>query len=215
MTHEDDRECSRLLREQAQIACACAAHLRRTIAHDKDRIIAFEHSGDAVEAQLGELLDRAFILRHDKAQLTALAYELDDVIDRMRKVAEHVAIHRPVFTLDDTPHLPQPALRLLDIIVEMTGKVETQIALFSVSPLALDEIVAVDLGLQELESEADHIFHESETGLVHEYRGHKNVGVDRMVDYLALKELYKMLEQVTDSANHCGSRVKSMARQEA
>src|SRR5262245_12434533 len=89
---------AQLLLQLADTAVACAAHFRQTNGTDHAGIVDFEHRGDAIVAEIHELLDNAFILRFDIADCMRLTDDLDNVIDGMRKVAIHIDIYRPLLT---------------------------------------------------------------------------------------------------------------------
>src|SRR5262245_16412494 len=124
-----------LLLQLADTAVTCAGHFRQTGGEDLTGIINFEHDGDAIVAQIHELLDNAFIMRFDIADCMRLTDDLDNVIDGMRKVAIHIDIYKSVVV----PLRPD-ALELFAIGERMMLGVRDLVAMLSEPKLSLVQV---------------------------------------------------------------------------
>ncbi len=205
-----NKRCSELLIQLATTAVECATHLRVTCGQDLPKIIAFEHAGDTIEGNIHALLDSIFLMqlvRFDKPDVTQLAWEIDEIIDRMRKIAAHINIYQRHLA-----KLRPDANRLLEIIEDMAGHVLKLVSVMvTTKPIALDQVAVLVRHLSDAESEADTLFFRAEAEFAKEFdRTDANP-----VAFHAWTRLYHLLEQVTDDANHCGSRIMSIARREA
>lgn len=195
-----------LLMQLADTAVACASHFRQTGGEDLAGIIDFEHKGDAIVDDIHELLDNAFILRFDVADSMQLVDDLDNVIDGMRKVAIHIDIYRAIVT----PLRPD-ALELFAIGERMVGGVRELVAMLSEPKLVLASVRERARPIDDAESEADQVVARAERQLVAEY---SPPGANRL-EFIAWQNLYALLEQMTDEANHCAKLILSLARKEA
>jgi len=195
-----------LLLQLADTAVACAAHFRDTGGQDLAGIVDYEHKGDAVVDQIHELLDNSFILRFDVADCMRLSDDLDNVIDGMRKVAAHIDIYNSVL------HSLRPdALELFAVGEDMIAKVRQLVAMLSKPRLVLSEVRELATQIDMGESHADKLVAAAERKLVAQY----SVPVANRLEFIAWNKLYQMLEETTDSANHCGKLIMSLARKEA
>ncbi len=143
---------------------ACSAHFRKTVGQDLQGIIDFEHKGDAVVDEIHELLDNAFILRFDVADSMKLTDDLDNVIDRMRKVAYHIDIYKPLLTKQraEADDMFAIAERMIEGVRELVG-------MMAVSKLVLAQVREKARLLDEGEAAADKLLADIERRLVAEY----------------------------------------------
>jgi len=195
-----------LLAQQPEIASRCSKLLRESSCKSLDEIIALEHEGDATEEKIHEIIDSSFILRFDKSDIGSLANSLDNILNGMRQVAMHVDIY--------TPHIPRlrpEAEELLQIIEQMTAQVQKCTGLLHEKRLPHKRVRELTRELIKAESRADAILHKGEAALVREY-GIESGGA---LTFLAHDKLLRMLEHITDVANHCGTLILSITRKEA
>jgi uncharacterized protein len=195
-----------LLLELADTAVACAAHFRRTGGEDLPGIINFEHDGDAIVAQIHELLDNAFILRFDIADCMRLTDDLDNVIDGMRKVAMHVDIYKSIVA-----PLRSDALELFAVGERMMGGVRELVTMLSEPKLVITQVREKAQIIDEAESLADRLVAAAERRLVSQYIE----PTANHLEFIAWEKLYQLLEEMTDEANHCAELILSLARKEA
>src|SRR5262245_25352085 len=195
-----------LLLQLADTAVTCAGHFRQTGGEDLTGIINFEHDGDAIVAEIHELLDNAFILRFDIADCMRLTDDLDNVIDGMRKVAIHIDIYRPLLT----PLRPE-AMELFAIGEHMMVGVRELVAMLGERKLSLALVREKATTIDDAESQADKLAAAAERKLVAEFI---SPGANHL-QFIALDKLYQLLEEMTDEANHCAELILSLARKEA
>ncbi len=194
-----------LLMRQAEIASACAETLRKSEGNSLPDIVAFEREGDMTEHRVHEILDSAFILRFDKSDVATLASTLDNVLDGMR----HIATHTDTYKMYLSPIRPE-AIELLEMIETMTATVFQLSRLLNESRTPLSRVKEYTRHLIKCEAEADAILHRAEKGLVNDNKDAANALV-----FLAHRDLVRMLEDVTDTTNYCGTLILSIARKEA
>lgn len=194
-----------LLRQVSGIALACAAHFRATNGQDVAGIIEFEHKADRVVDEIHELLDNSFIMRFDIPDTMRLTDELDDVIDGMRKVALHIDAYKLHLV-----HLRPEAQVLMALVGDMLVHVDTLIAMLAEPRLSLSRVREVANKIDEMESTADKIVADHERKLVEEFSA---PGANAL-GFIAWHQLFHLLEQMTDDANHCSALILSLARKE-
>jgi len=195
-----------LLLQLAETAVTCADHFRRTNGEDVGGIIDHEHRGDAIVAEIHELLDNAFIMRFDVADCMRLTDDLDNVIDGMRKVAIHIDIYRPILV-----PLRQDALDLFAIGERMMGGIRELVAMLGEPKLSLTAVREKASAIDRAEAEADKVVAVAERKLVAEY----SPSDANHLAFIAWDKLYQLLEEMTDEANHCAELILSLARKEA
>lgn len=190
----------------AATALECARHCRKTEAQDVKGIVEFEHKADAIVDEIHELLDNSFIMRFDIPDSMRLADDLDDTLDGMRKVALHIEAYRP--------HLPKmrpEALELMDISEEMLVHIQTLAAMMAEPRLKLNKVRDVATIVDGLEAKADKVVSAYERKLVEEFSSPEL----KTLGFIAWHQLFHLLEQITDDANHCAKMILSLARKEA
>lgn len=195
-----------LMGELAKVSVACGKHLKATGGQDLAGIIDFEHQGDKIVDEIHEILDNAFIMRFDISDAMHLADELDNVLDGMRKLAVHIDIYRPILST-----LKPDAVELLVVNLRMQEQLSKIVAMLAEPRLSLPRVRELATVVDEDEAVADKIAAAAERRLVAEY---SPPGANRL-EFIAWEKLYRLLEEMTDHANHCAKLVLSLARKEA
>lgn len=195
-----------LMKQLADIAQECAAHFRATNGQDVPGIIAFEHKADRIVDEIHELLDNSFIMRFDIPDAMKLTDDLDDVIDGMRKVVLHIDAYKLYLA-----QLRPEAHELMDLGAEMLVHVDKLVTMLAEPRLSLGKVRAETDIIDKLESKADRLVSGYERKLVDEFAG---PGKD-VLGFIAWHQLFHLLEQITDDANHCARQILSLARKEA
>jgi uncharacterized protein len=203
-SHND--QCAEMFVELATTVKACAAKFVATRGADYEAIASFERKADAIVDKIHELLDDSFIMRFDIADMMKLADELDNVIDGMRKVANHISVYQSHLEV-----MRPDAVAMMQITERMTGSLADLVAMLAAPRLSLDRVREIANVLDAAETEADHALGDAERKLVQQFGV---PGANRM-DFIAWDKLYHLLEQMTDDANHCGKLILSLARKEA
>ncbi len=195
-----------LLKRLADIAQECAAHFRETNGQDAKGIIAFEHQADRIVDEIHELLDNSFIMRFDISDAMRLTDVLDDVIDGMRKVVLHIGAYKTYLS-----ELRPEAHELMDLAADMLVHVDKLVMMLAEPRLSLARVRAEADVIDDCESKADRLVSGYERNLVDEFGG---PGKD-VLGFIAWHQLFHLLEQITDDANHCARQILSLARKEA
>jgi uncharacterized protein len=195
-----------LLKRVSDIALECAEHFRRTKGQDLNGTIDFEHKADRIIDEIHELLDNSFIMRFDIADAMRLADELDDVIDGMRKVALHIDAYQ-IFLKETRPEVEQ----LMTLGGNMLVQLDKLVIMLGEPRLVLSQVREVADQIDAMESDADMIVARHERKLVEEFSAPGMNGLG----FIAWHQLFHLLEQMTDDANHCASLILSLARKEA
>lgn len=195
-----------LMGQLAQASVACGKHFKATKGQDLAGIIDYEHKGDAIVDDIHEILDNSFIMRFDISDAMSLADELDNVLDNMRKAAMHIDIYKPILS-----DLKPDAMELLEIGERMQGRLKEIVDMLASPRLSLPKVRELASRIDEDEALADKIAAAAERRLVAEY---SPPGANR-IEFIAWEKLYRLLEEMTDHANHCAKLVLSLARKEA
>jgi hypothetical protein len=197
---------AKLLKQLSETVVECSRHFRSTGGRDLKGIIDYEHRADALVDEIHELLDNSFIMRFDIPDSMKLTDDLDNVIDGMRKVA----IHLDVYKLHLTELRPE-AVELMKLGDEMVGKLQALVAMLGEPRLTLAKVREVARAVDEGEARADGIVSDVERKLVAEF----SQPTTKTIGFIAWHQLFQLLEQMTDDANHCAKLILSLARKEA
>jgi uncharacterized protein len=202
----DNDQFAVLMGRLAQTSVECAKRFRESNGQDLNGIIDYERKGDAIVDEIHEILDNTFIMRFDISDSMRLADELDNVLDGMRKVAVHIDVYRPILST-----LKPDAMELLAVAERMQSHLRDIVAMLAEPRLSLPRVRDLATKVDEDESVADKIAAAAERRLVAEY---SPPGANRL-EFIAWEKLYRLLEEMTDHANHCAKLVLSLARKEA
>lgn len=195
-----------LLKQVSTLALECNEHFRKTQGQDRAGIIAFEHRADRIVGAIHELLDNSFIMRFDIPDSMRLTDELDDVIDGMRKVVLHIDAYKIYLS-----EMSSEAGELMKLSGDMLVLVDRLVAMLAEPRLSLAHVREIANNIDEMEGAADRLTAASERKLVETY---SKPGASTL-EFIAWHQLYHLLEQMTDDANHCASAILSLARKEA
>jgi uncharacterized protein Yka (UPF0111/DUF47 family) len=199
-------QLAELLKTLSRTALACAARFRESEGQDAKGIIDIEHKADAIVDQIHELLDNSFIMRFDITDSMRLADDLDDVVDGMRKVALHIEAYRLLI-----PKLSPQAMELFALGESMLKRIDQLIDMLAEPRLKLTKVREVADLIDAEESQADKLVAAHERVLVEQF----SAPSANAIGFIALHQLFHLLEQMTDDANHCAKMVLSLARKEA
>lgn len=195
-----------LLKQLSDTVVACAKHFRETGGRDLKGIIDFEHQADALVDEIHELLDNSFIMRFDIPDSMKLTDDLDNVIDGMRKVA----IHMDVYKLHLAELRPE-AVELMKLGDEMVNQLHDLVGMMGEPRLSLARVRETARLIDDGESRADRLVSDVERKLVAEF----SQPTTKTIGFIAWHQLFHLLEQMTDDANHCAKLILSLARKEA
>jgi len=171
-----------------------AARLFNDIAHAADferrRVLtvelkAIEHQGDEITRQVFEALNSTFITPFDREDIRAIVTDLDDVLDALESVAQHLIL----FELSDAP---EGLCQFARILTEMAGEIHRLTGL--IWDLSHDkQLLAGIVRISDLENQADQLYNTVIADLFRE-DGRPPIRI------LKWKEVYQGLE---DACDHC------------
>ena len=137
-----------------------------------------EHKGDEITHKIiDELNNRAAPI--DKEHAYKIAISLDEIIDLANTVAFR-------FVLFGVERIDKYITKLVDIVLNAVGEVNKIISDLR-KPKGIKEHLAK---IYNLEKEADETYHEALSELFHFYKN--------SIDIIKYKELYELLEKITD-----------------
>ena len=179
-----------MLSEQAENALEGAKELKNFISnYDKTEkserkakaqaIKNIEHKGDEITHKIIEKLNTTFITPIDKEDIHQMAVLLDDVIDLINAVSLR-------FILLGVERTDTHINKFADIILACATELKKSIA-------DLRKLKAMNehyVKIHSLENEADDVYHEALSELFHYYKN--------SIDIIKYKEIYELLEKITD-----------------
>ena len=144
---------------------------------------ACEHEGDTITRQIFDALNSSFITPFDREDIRSLATDLDDVLDYIEGMAQHVLN----FELSESP---EGLRQFADILVEMAIEIEriTELIWNLSQQRQIHEAI---VRISDLENRADELYNSVITELF------KANGRDPL-EILKWKEIYEGLENACD-----------------
>jgi len=145
---------------------------------------AIEHDGDQITRQIFEAVNSTFITPLDREDIHALAGDLDDILDHLEGVAQHLVL----FELRESP---EALHQFAEIIADMAVQIEV------ITRLLWDmanepQVREANVRISDLENRADTLYNAVIADL---FRGN---GLDPIV-ILKWKEVYQGLENACDA----------------
>ena len=145
-------------------------------------IETIEKKADKITHQTVELLHKTFITPLDRDAIHTLITTMDDILDLIEDVAHSIFLY-------DIKAVTPEALKLAAICVTSAEKVCAAVKLLPKSENAADILMLCE-EIDKLESEADHVMRAAMAKL---FREEPNV-----LNVIKMKEIYELLETVTD-----------------
>ena len=191
-----------LLMEQSENSLEGAKELRNFIygyakfdkPERKSKVAAIksiEHKGDDLSHKIIEKLNRSFITPIDKEDIHHLTMLLDDVTDLINATALR-------FILLGIENIDDYTRKFADIIVEAVGEMHKNILDLRKLKHAKEHYARA----HKLERDADDLYHMALSDLFHFYKN--------PVDIIKYKEIYELLEKVTDKCEVISRVVESI-----
>ncbi|MBX5437672.1 MAG: DUF47 domain-containing protein [Alicyclobacillaceae bacterium] len=160
-----------------------------------DQVKAFESKGDELASGLVNLLHATYITPLDREDFLELAMKMDDIVDQL----EACAVRFHLFHITQaTPAMLEFARNIQDCVNEVTAAVERLHA------RKLAQLRAHTVRINELEKTGDELLRNSLRALFSE--GHADV-----LEVIKLKEIYEILESVTDRCQDVGDVLASVS----
>jgi predicted phosphate transport protein (TIGR00153 family) len=153
-----------------------------------------EKKADQITHQTIQLLHRTFITPLDRDEIHRLINAMDDILDLMEDVATCLFLY-------DVKAVTPDAQKLAEICVSCTVKVKDAVAKLE-SMTNADAILRLCGEIDRLESEADFVFRSAVAKLFREEPDVKQI--------IKLKEVYQLLEGVTDKAEDVANIIEGI-----
>jgi hypothetical protein len=191
--------------QHADLALLAAAELKLLLENIGDldlrrhNIERYEKQADHITHQTISLLHQTFITPLDRDQIHQLITGMDDILDLTEDVAQCLFLY-------DVRTVPVEARRLADICVACTGKVKDAVAkLRSIGDA--DAILKICAEIDRLETDADHVMRSAMAKLFREEPDVKEI--------IKLKEIYQLLETVTDKCEDVANLIEGIVLENA
>ncbi len=163
------------------------------------RVREMEHEGDRIAHMLFERLNRSFITPLDREDLHNLAMVLDDIVDGIEEVADHLLIY----------HIDEPTpmlIGLVRILVRACEEVAHAVALLRDRKRS-GEIAERCVEINRLENEGDQLFRAALEKLFE--------SATDPIDVIRWKEVYDVVEKAIDSAEDIADRLHGVMMKHA
>ncbi len=191
-----------MLNEQAKNALEGAQELKnfvdkyekleRSERKSKAQLIKnIEHKGDEITHSILEKLDTTFITPIDKEDIHQMAVLLDDIIDLINVVTLR-------FVLLGIERIDNHIIKLVDIIHSAVVELNKSI----LDLRKLKNMREHYVKIHSLENEADDIYHEALSELFHFYKN--------SIDIIKYKDIYELLEDITDKCEDVTNVIESI-----
>jgi predicted phosphate transport protein (TIGR00153 family) len=158
-----------------------------------------EKRADQITHQTIQMLHQTFITPLDRDEIHTLINALDDTVDLMEDTATCIVLY-------DVKAVTPDAQKLGEICMKCTGKVKAAVAKLETMDNA-QEILALCGDIDRLESEADFVFRSALAKLFREESDAKQI--------LKLKEVYQLLESITDKCEDVANVIEGIVLENA
>jgi predicted phosphate transport protein (TIGR00153 family) len=159
-----------------------------------DRIDELECKADEITHSTLEQLHTSFITPFDRDEIHQLINDMDNILDVIQDVAESM-------TLFDIQHVPSEAKDLAAVSKQCCERVESLVKQLH-SMQNAPEILRYCHEIAQLESDADRMLREAMSRVFREEPDVRQV--------IKLKEIYELLESVTDRCKDVASTVEAI-----
>ncbi|MDR1406826.1 MAG: DUF47 family protein [Tannerella sp.] len=183
-----DRSAAFLNRLFAASAADAQAQLCKSI---KDE----ELEGDRIVKKIFRELNNTFITPFDREDISALADEMDDVVDAINRAAQKVLLYSP-------EDLPPSTRQMTKIIKDGTAEIRTAVRELEKVRKSGSVVRACTKKIKKLEEEADTVYEKGTTDLFH--------SDIKTVELIKLKEIIQELERCANALNTVGKVLKTI-----
>lgn len=156
---------------------------------------AIEKSADVITRQTTVALHRAFLTPFDRSDIHALIVALDDAVDLIEEVGQRAALFR---VTEFTPRMRD----LGGMILEMANLLAEMMPLLTNISGQAERINEFCEKLSRIETEADHVLRDALTELIAEQ--------PEPIAFFGRKDVYELLEAVTDRCDDVGDVVEGI-----
>ncbi len=165
----------------------------------KRNIEAIEHVADKITHQTMQLVHKTFITPLDRDEIHQLITKMDDILDLMEDVSQCMFLY-------DIRAVTQETIQLADICRLSTEKVRAAVKMLpdmKHGPAILPLCAEID----RLESDADHVMRAAMAKLFREESDVKHL--------FKMKEIYQLLESVTDRCQDVANLIEAIVLENA
>ena len=152
---------------------------------------AVERKGDEIAHEIMEKLDTTFITPIDKEDIHRMTMLLDDVVDLITTTTLR-------FVLLGIERLDKHIIRLVDITYNSVAELNKSVADLK----KLKHVKEHYVKIHSFENEADDEYHEALSDLFHFYKN--------AIDIIKYKEVYELLEGITDKCEDVANVIESI-----
>ena len=191
--------------QHADLAVQAAGELKLLLENINDlelrrgNIERFEKQADHITRQTVSLLHQTFITPFDRDEIHLLITRMDDILDLIEDVAQCLFLY-------DVRTVPAEARRLADITLASAGKIKEAVAMLATVP-DVDAMLKVCSEIDRLEADADHVMRSAMAKLFREERDLKEI--------IKLKEIYQLLETITDKCDDVANMIEGIVLENA
>jgi len=182
----------------ARELCALLTNVSE-LAERKRSIEKIEHRADKITQQTMQLLHQTFITPLDRDEIHQLITRMDDILDLMEDVSQCMFLY-------DIHSASDEARKLADICLVSCEKVKAAVSQLSNLKNAT-AILALCKEIDHLESDADHVMRAAMAKLFREETDAKQL--------FKMKEIYQLLESVTDRCQDVANIVEAIVLENA
>lgn len=165
----------------------------------KRNIEKIEHVADKITHQTMQLVHKTFITPLDRDEIHQLITRMDDILDLMEDVSQCMFLY-------DIRAVTQEAVQLADICKVSTEKVQAAVNLLPNLKHA-QTILPLCAEIDRLESDADHVMRSAMAKLFREEPDVKHL--------FKMKEIYQLLESVTDRCQDVANIIEAIVLENA
>ena len=159
-----------------------------------------EHAADRITAEAIRLLHKTFITPLDRDHIHQLVNAMDDICDLIQDTTE-------TLTLYDIRKITPEAAQLADIAVKCAERVQEVVALLPRQDDNIDALTKTCEEIDRLESDADRVLRSAMSRLFREEQDVREL--------IKLKEIYELLEAVTDRCEDVANLAEGISLENA
>ena len=165
----------------------------------KRNIESIEHTADKITQQTMQLLHQTFITPLDRDEIHQLITRMDDILDLMEDASQCMHLY-------DIHSVTEETRQLANICLESTEKVREAVKLLPNMKNA-GQILEACKRIDALESDADHVMRTAMAKLFREEADARQI--------IKMKELYQLLESVTDRSQDVANIIEGIVLENA
>jgi len=159
-----------------------------------------EHAADRITAEAIRLLHKTFITPIDRDHIHQLVNAMDDICDLIQDTTE-------TLTLYDIRRITPEAARLADIAVKCAERVQEVVALLAKQDGNVEALTKTCEEIDRLESDADRVLRSAMSRLFREEQDVREL--------IKMKEIYELLEAVTDRCEDVANLAEGISLENA